>query len=173
MGLGRRVEGALIVLAVAVISWGGCQTHQRLAHPDDGAVLNDLRAVRSAEATYGASNLGLPDTLKCLSTPQECIPNYPAHAPVFLSATIAGLVPEGGYRRLFHPGPAATKDQCRPDLCSPSSLTSWAYTATPEKGGQGRRSFCVDSTDRICGFRDGAPPAVVGGFCPSPCDRIE
>ena len=150
----------------------GCQTHQRLVLQDEQVIVNDLRALLSAQSAYEAANLGFPDTLRCLGSPQACIAAYPKDAPPFLSAALANLVTENGYARAFYPGPPASRDACPAQHCSASSLSRWAYTAVPTSDRRKRKSYCVDSARHICAVADGSPPAVVDGQCPSPCERI-
>jgi hypothetical protein len=169
---GSTLAGCVAV-AAALVGGARCQTHQRLVRQDEDVVVNDLRSLRSAEAAYEASNAGFPDVPGCLAGPQRCIPNYPKDAPPFLSTSLASLAEENGYVRAFHPGPAAPGVACPPQACSPSSLMAWAYTAVPIRDRRRRKSFCVDSTGRICALLDGKPPSVVEGRCPSPCERIQ
>jgi hypothetical protein len=169
----RRRLLCRVSLAVATAVAGGCQTHQRLVRQDENVILNDLRTVMAAQTAYEAANAGFPDTLECLSAPQDCIPGYPPNAPPFLSATLASLGPENGYVRAFHPGPPAPTALHVPHLASRSSLAAWAYTAVPSRDRRNRKSFCVDSTQRICATVDGSPPVVVNGQCASPCERVQ
>jgi hypothetical protein len=163
----------LTCLALLTTVGTGCQTHQRLVLQDENVILNDLRKVLAAQAAYEASNAGFPDTLRCLSAPQDCLPGYPKDAPPFLSATLANLVPENGYVRAFHPGAAAPSALRQLQFSSPSSLAAWAYTAVPATDGRHRKSFCVDSSQRICVTVGGRPPVVVNGQCASTCERIQ
>jgi hypothetical protein len=171
--MARRRLVRRLCLAVAITVAGGCQTHQRLVRQDENVVLGDLRTVITAQAAYEAVNAGFPDTLQCLAAPKDCIPGYPPDSPPFLSATMAGLTPENGYVRAFHPGPPAPTARYVPHVASPSSLAAWAYTAVPSRDRRGRKSFCADSTGRICATVDGSPPIVVDGQCASPCERVQ
>lgn len=169
----RKVPRWWLRFVLPTLLCTGCQTHQRLVRQDEQVIVNDLRAVLSAEAAYEAANLGVPDTIRCLGSPQSCIADYPKDAPPFLSAALANLVTENGYARAFYPGPPASKDACPAGHCSGSSLSGWAYTAVPTSDRRKRKSYCVDSARRICAVADGSPPAVVGGHCPSVCERVQ
>lgn len=136
-------------------------------------VLADLRTIASAEAAYEAVNAGFPDALECLASPGQCLRGYPRDGPAFISGTLAGLASENGYRRAFHPGPPAPEELRRHSVCSPSALSEWAYTAEPLRDGRGRKAFCTDRSGRICMFLEGKVPPIVGGRCPSPCDRVQ
>jgi hypothetical protein len=171
--MGRMAFLGRVCFATATALAAGCQTHQRLIRQDEGVIVNDLRTVLMAEAAYEAANGGFPDTLQCLAAPQGCVPGYPKDAPSFLVATLANLVPENGYVRAFHPGPAAPSALRQSGVCSPSSLVAWAYTAVPATDRRKRKSFCVDSTQRMCATMDGGSPVVVNGQCGSPCQRIQ
>ena len=162
--MNRLVAGCAMLLTGAC-----CTAHTRLLLQDEAVISNDLRAVQDAQATYQAMNAGGYDTLECLAAPSRCMRGYPEGAPVFLPAHLATLAPENGYVRTFHAGqplPATAPHASR------SSLLGWAYTAVPERERSGRKSFCADSTGRICVFLDGAAPRVEDALCPSPCERI-
>ena len=57
---------------------------------------------------------------------------------------------------------------------SPSPFVkTFAYTAVPTgRGETGMRSYCGDSTGRVCVTEDGSEPAVVGGLC-TPCVELK
>ena len=78
--------------------------------------------------------------------------------------------PRLGYVLRFHPGPAAPPEAIQRGKASPTSLSSFAITLTPEPAGPGR-SFCGDSTGRMCFSAGGAAP-VKDGRC-EPCKKLQ
>ncbi|MCG6922586.1 MAG: hypothetical protein LJF15_16090 [Acidobacteria bacterium] len=136
-------------------------------HParSESSVIGDIRTVISAQAAYGAQNGGYADgALGCLVRPSSCIPGYGGDQASLLDAPIATLVEKRGYTRSFHPGPRP--DQI-PSSSSPTSVTTWAYTAVPvDPGYTGVRGFCGDSNGDLCFTVDGtAPPLRADGTC--------
>jgi hypothetical protein len=136
-------------------------------HParSESTVIGDIRTVISAQAAYQARNGGYADgALGCLARPGSCIPGYGGDQTTFLDEQLASLVEKKGYRRSFHPGPRP--DQIPPSS-SPTSLTTWAYTAVPvDPGYTGVRGFCGDSNGDLCFTPDGtAPPLRAEGTC--------
>ena len=132
--------------------------------------IGDIRSVISAEAAYQSANGNYYDTLECMGAPTGCIPNYTG--PVFVDSTLSSGALKGGYKRTFHPGPAAPSS---PDAGtrSPSSMTAFAYTAVPaEPNRTGIRGFCGDSSGRICVTMDGTEPKVVNGECAPDCRML-
>lgn len=133
---------------------------------NEASTLGDVRAILSAEAAYQSANGGYYDSLECLSGPTACIPGY--NDQVFLlGPSMAG--DKAGYRRTFHPGPAAELGADEVGRVSPSSLQGFAFTAVPiEPGTTGIRSFCGDSTGVVCS-KSGAVVEVVDGACGPSC----
>jgi hypothetical protein len=129
-------------------------------------VMNETRMVISAEAGYQAAAGGYGE-LRCLAHPSECIPGYTGRP--FLDEELASAVVEkNGYRRQFHAGPRMTVASSK---AVPSALLkTFAYTAVPLTVGEtGQRSFCGDSTGRVCALESGVLPAVTAGACPASC----
>jgi type II secretory pathway pseudopilin PulG len=136
---------------------------------NESMAIGDIRTVISAEATYQAANAGFYDNLDCLHAPARCIPGYPATGPTFIDSSLLQTV-KGGYRRSFHPGPAA---EAGGGSISPSSLQSFAYVAEPVTANQtGVRAFCGDSEGIICYTPSGRMPPPVDGRCPSDCNPL-
>jgi hypothetical protein len=130
----------------------------------EARVVADLRKVASGEQAYQSANGGYYDTPQCLGAPVRCIPHYPAEAPTFLDERIADLRERHGYRRHFHPGPPAAA--AAPPGMSPSSISSFVYTAVPVSPGRGgRRSFCLDARGWVCPDESGQAPAIKDGQC--------
>jgi hypothetical protein len=159
-----------VILAVVAVAACGKKADPKVIAANEAAVISDLRAVMSAEETYRASNGNAYDELRCLATPDSCIPGFPKEAPYFLEASLASLAPAHGYVRKFHAGPKAAAEELQR---SPTSLTAWAYTAVPEQLGlTGQRAFCVDATGLICASDEGVEPLPADGKCPSSCGPL-
>jgi len=138
---------------------------------NESSAIGDIRTVISGEAAYQSSNAGLYDTLECLHVPSRCIPSYPPNGPTFIDSQLTQSL-KGGYRRSFHPGPAADPAG-RGTSYSPSSVTSFAYVAEPANVGQtGVRAFCGDASGMVCQAPDGRMPPPVDGRCPSECQPL-
>ena len=132
---------------------------------NEAAMIGDLRTVVSAEAAYQTVNGGYYDRLDCLAGPARCIPGYTG--PSLLLPELANAATKNGYRRTFHPGPAASP---RPATVSPTSMMSYAYVGVPDqKGTTGVRAFCGDATGIICHENSGVMPESLTGACPSDC----
>jgi hypothetical protein len=132
---------------------------------NEAAAIGDVRSVIAAEAAYQSANAGYFDTIECLARPEQCIPGF--RGPAFLSDRLAGRAVAHGYRCRFHPGMTV---EPTPVKASRSSLTSFAYVAYPDQPGRtGVRSFCGDSTGRVCSVASGAEPLVDSGACPADC----
>jgi len=174
--LARRAALWALVFGGLGYSWLHCglsQDGHRLSR-NESAAIGRLRTLISAQYAYQSSNRGHFDgDLECLLRPVGCIPGYPPDAPQFLGEDVASLAPGRGYEPAFHPGPPP--EPIPPD-CSPSSVTTWAYIATPTAPGySGIRSFCGDSTGQICARRDGSvPPLREDGTCDlEHCETIQ
>ena len=127
---------------------------------NEAATIGDIRTVISAQSAYQSANQGLYDTMPCLATPANCIPNYTG--PTFIDPALASATLKNGYRRTFHPGPASGQ---RPSGTSPSSLDQWAYVAVPASNQTGVRAFCGDFSGIILFTPDGSEPPVSEGKC--------
>jgi prepilin-type N-terminal cleavage/methylation domain-containing protein len=125
---------------------------------NESATIGDIRTVISGQAAYQSANVGWYDEISCLNDPQGCIPNYPTNAPTFLDSAISSLQTKSGYTRLFYPG--ANPVPLPPTtIGSQSSLSSYAYTASPVTSGQtGVRGFAGDSSGVLCFSPDGTEP---------------
>jgi type IV pilus assembly protein PilA len=130
---------------------------------NESATIGDIRTVISAQAAYQSANGGWYDgKLSCLAVAgAACIPNYPSNAPTFLDSNIAYLLPKSGYNRSYQSGPAPSP--LNTNLASPSSVSSYAYIATPVNQGQtGVRGFGGDSSGVLCFTSNGIAPALSG-----------
>jgi type II secretory pathway pseudopilin PulG len=152
-----------IILAIAIPSL----LRARVSANESQAVGN-IRAVLSAEAAYASANGGFYDTIECLASPADCIPDYSPQAPVFLGPEFT-TISKGGYDRYLYPGPAAPAS----GTISPSSMTSFAYVAVPSTPGTtGIRAFCGDIVT-ICVMADGTMPEITNGLCPENCPPLQ
>jgi type II secretory pathway pseudopilin PulG len=129
---------------------------------NDSMAIGDIRTVISAEAAYQTEAQGYGN-LACLAKPSSCLKGY--KGPSFLDEELASGRDKGGFKRAFHPGPPGKK---------PGTLESFAYTTTPlEAGKSGIRSFCGDSTGRICFDAKGAAILPLRGACPQSCTTLQ
>ena len=129
---------------------------------NEAASIGDTRTVISAQAAYESVAGGYGD-LACLPAPATCLKGYTG--PNFLDAELASLKDKSGYKRTFQIGRAGKK---------PRTYQTFAYTATPiEPGKTGTRSFCGDSTGRICVDAAGAAIVPVAGACPASCQALQ
>ena len=145
-----------IVAAIAIPSFLRARTQA-----NEAQTIGDVRTVIATEAAYQSLNGGYYGPMECLGRPTDCVPSY--SGPSFLDPSLASATVKNGYRRTFYPGAAATASDA-----PARALESWSYVATPEKAGQtGVRSFCGDSSGRVCAVRSGTIEAS-GGECPPP-----
>jgi type II secretory pathway pseudopilin PulG len=127
---------------------------------NESAVIGDIRTVISAEAIYQDRNGGYYGTLECLNAPQACLPRGAATTPLLPLELV--LPEKGSYRRRFYPGPGTRQ-----------FLRAYAYVAFPSNVGQTAvRTFCGDSTGRICFTTSLAAMTVEGGLCPKACQDL-
>jgi type IV pilus assembly protein PilA len=131
---------------------------------NEAATIGDIRTVISAQAAYQSSNAGFYESrFPCLVNPSAgCIPSYPTNAPTFLDSQIAALTPKSGYvRSIGSVGPAPAPI---PLNASPTSVSSFAYIATPVNIGQtGVRGFGGDSSGVLCYSPSGVIPPNASG----------
>src|SRR5512140_2153689 len=101
---------------------------------NEAASIGDIRTVISAQAAYQSANGGwYAQSLSCMSSPNLCIPSYPATAPTFLDTAVAGLLAKSGYNRSFTPG---TVPATLGPLSMVGSVASYVYSASPVTAGQ-------------------------------------
>jgi hypothetical protein len=162
----------LVLVAVATLIAGGLVVAKRLrsrTSASERAALRDLRSVVVAELRYSQSNAGHYDRLECLRAPARCLPRYPAGARAFLETATFGTETRGDYHFVFHPGPAPARGAVDATRLSPSSIAAFAYVAAPALAGSRLRSFCADSTGRLCVLRAADAPDLTHGVCPLAC----
>jgi type IV pilus assembly protein PilA len=139
---------------------------------NEAATIGDVRSVISAQAAYQSAASGLYGDLSCLATPSAgCLNNYPATAPTFLDATIAGQFPKSGYTRSFTAGPAANP---LPPAVDAGGIAVFVYHATPTVVNQtGVRGFAGDSSGRVCFTNDGSNVPVANNVMVQTCTVIQ
>lgn len=107
--------------------------------------IGDTRRVIEANQTYASANCGLfAEDLVCMTREHGpiCIPDYPKHAPEFISADLGRPSPyvKASYEREYQgfdaPAPEATEPRCAPRSPRVACYASWP--TTPEVGA---RSF--------------------------------
>jgi type II secretory pathway pseudopilin PulG len=166
------VQVVSVFIAIGILGMMGAITIPALlgarAAAGEAASIGDIRTMISAQAAYQASNAGYYDSrLECLVKPAVgCIPNYPADGPWFMDKTMTQS-PRRGYNWTFVPG--APPPQLDRTTMSPTSVTEFAYLATPVSSDTGRRIFCGDSSGIVCQWTDGVVPDVSSGRCPADC----
>lgn len=175
---GRDVGGALVFSFLAsfvLLVLGAAFRGDKRLPARESAAIGDVRAMISAQGAYAGANGGFFDRPECLAAPRDCRAALPENMPTFLDPTLARTTVErGGYRRVFHPGPAAAAEEIEKAGASRSSLLRWAYAAEPLVPGRtGVRSFCGDSTGRVCGTSGEAPLKVTDARCPAECRSFE
>jgi hypothetical protein len=155
------------LLAGCVLGMGACCTSGQFSY--ERPILNDLESLQSAQAAYSSVAGGWYGTPACLGAPWDCLQGYPADGPAFVPPALATLTPENGYARSFY------KDRPTNPMAVPGpfgqTYAAWAYTAVPQKERGKRRSFCADSTGRICAYK-GPMPEPIRAQCSSPCERL-
>jgi len=164
---GRRVvlssaEGAGGTTAVGVMAAIAIPALLRArVSANEAATIGDTRTVISAEAAYASVAQGY-GSLPCLAEPASCMKGY--RGPTFLDRALASATERSGYDRAFHPGPAARKE---------GTYEAFAYVSTPrEPGKTGVRSFCGDSSGRVCFDAGGAAMVPKKGLCPASCTDL-
>jgi hypothetical protein len=140
----------------------------------DRAALLDVRTVMMASKQFAARNGALFGPLTCLTRPETCLTGFPRVEAPFLDPTHDWLETRHGYARKFHLGLKASPDTVRAAGASPESYKYFAFTTAPVKPGDtGLRSFCGDSSGKICFIASGAPPTVKDGRCAPPCRELK
>ncbi len=117
---------------------------------NEAAAIGDIRSLISGQVAYSSFNGGFyASRLECLSSPGDCIANFTSPLPEERGGTAQFLdprtiaSPKNGYGREFVPGARAPG--------SATSTSTFAFLAYPINPGQsGVRSFCGDSSGRIC-----------------------
>jgi type IV pilus assembly protein PilA len=135
---------------------------------NESAAIGDVRTVVSAESAYQSAG-GAYGTITCLSTPSNCIVNYPAAAPTFLDQNLTATPnTKSGYTRTFAPGPASVNNP------NAGAIDSFCYGATPSAINQsGVRSFGGDASGRICFDPGTGANECVAASLPAGCTVIQ
>ncbi len=138
------------------------------------AALLDVRTVLMAGREFAKENGGYFGELPCLTTPESCRTGYAKDKAPLLDPTHDWLATRLGYVRKFHPGPLADEEARVRAGAAAGSLKTFAFTVAPETPGQtGLRSFCGDSTWKVCAVASGAAPPVKDGRCIPPCQELK
>jgi uncharacterized membrane protein YhaH (DUF805 family) len=156
-----RLSVSSLVAAIAVAL--GCGVLYALSTPglkasregaNESAAIGDLRSLASAQVRYQARNGGaFEGRWECLARPADCLPGDSGPRLVDADALRS---PKRGYAREFRTGrPAA-----RPPAISATSTSGFAIVARPVSATDGRRTFCTDTSGRICAL-PGQPAAGV------------
>jgi len=161
---------AALVAAVAVAAAGiiTAEKRRRRVAASESAALRDLRSVLVAELRYSQLNAGHYDRIECLAAPARCLPRLAA-APALLAANAFADETRGDYRFVFHPGPPPARGTVDEKRVSPTSVAAFAYVAVPLTGQLRYRSFCTDSTERLCALASPDAPELKDGVCPLAC----
>jgi type IV pilus assembly protein PilA len=141
---------------------------------NEAGTIGDIRSVISAQAAFQSAASGWYAPITCLSTPAPCIVNYPATAPTFSDATIAGLTPKSGYNRTFSPG--QNPNPAPPATVLAGVIDGYCYGADPSTDGQtGVRGFGGDASGRVCQNIAGDNECLVSvnGAMPPTCTVIQ
>jgi uncharacterized membrane protein YhaH (DUF805 family) len=139
------IVAALLVLAVPAIGIIAAIAIPSLLRArvaaNESMAIGDIRTVISGQAAYQSISGGFyASRLECLTRPGDCVANYTG--PQMLDPGTAAS-PKNGYVRQFVPSPLVRG--------SDTSTSGYAFLAYPIKVGQtGMRSFCGDSSGRIC-----------------------
>jgi type IV pilus assembly protein PilA len=166
-GIAASALSLLIVIPLGIVAAIAIPSLMRArVSANESATIGDVRTVISAEAAYQSASGGFYGPPECLARPSECLPAY--DGPTFLDRELASATVKSGYRRTFHPGPAASPAAAAGAPPATRALESFAYVAVPETPGKtGRRAFCGDASGRVCAVSDGAIDAG-RGECPPP-----
>jgi hypothetical protein len=134
----------------------------------------DLRTVLMAGKEYAALNGGYFGPPECWTAPLKCRPDLPKDQAPLLDPTHDWMATRIGYDRKFHPGPVVDEEVRARAKAAVGSLKAYAFTVTPTKAGEtGGRSFCGDSTGRVCAMANGSEPPVRDGRCLPACKDLQ
>lgn len=156
----------LVLLAIVVVP----SLRRAARTPGVEGGLGDVRTLMAAERSYAAGNGGYFDVPACLAAPERCLPSAKGAPAAFIDPEWSGLGPRTGYEFRFEAGPAA--QPAAGAGVSKSSLTAYAVVARPTTGAGGHRSYCGDSSGRVCAREDGTMPAARDGRCPEACETL-
>jgi prepilin-type N-terminal cleavage/methylation domain-containing protein len=134
---------------------------------NEAATVGDIRTVISAQAAYQSSNGNWYESnFVCLNNPfTACIPSYPSTSPTFLDSQLGSLLAKSGYARSFQGGTPPTGVALNANVSSPTSTTSYVYSATPISQGQtGVRGFAGDHSGVLCFSTTGVLPGTTGSI---------
>ena len=138
---------------------------------NEASAVARMRAMITAQTVYSTANNGQYGTLECLVAPSQCLADYPPSSPPFLSRDQATDAWHAGYEFRFFRSDGSDAVESRAP--AGKSFSAWVYVAQPvTAGSSGVRSFCADSTARVCAYQDGRTPRPVAGRCPADCEDL-
>lgn len=168
---------ALLAVVAIVVALGVVGVMAAIAVPgllrarisaNEASAIGTLRAAVSGEAAYQAQ-YGVYDRPECLVMVAAC--GMPAGGAPYLDSSFSSRFEKSGYLIEFDAGAAVSAEDARSRGLSTTSVTEYAFIATPvTPGSTGIRSFCADSTGQMC-FTSTAL-AVGGGRCPADCEPL-
>ena len=124
---------------------------------NEASVIGRLRTMSAAQMAIHESRGYYADP-DCLAEPATCLPEFTG-SPFLPPGEFEGV--HAGYLFTFVGYPLRPQS----DDKTPSYVR-WAYTAVPANPeATGRRTFCTDSTSRICQWTDGQTPRVIDEQC--------
>ena len=161
-------RGLAIAATVILSAWSSATLMRAHGSLIESGVLGDLRGFQSAQQAYSASNGGhYEGRIECLSAPGPCLGTG---VPVLRPEVARRLLirDPSFYRFQFDvPQPLTADERSRHGARSSTSVTAYALRATPVQPGQtGSRSFCADSTGRLCFNGEGREVRPAAVVCP-------
>ena len=168
-GIATSVMSLLIGIPVAILAAIAIPSLLRArVNANEATALRDVKAFAVAEGLYRGTSGGAYGPPECLADPALCLPEY--EGPGLIDAELASGSVTSGYRRTFHPGPAASAASSAPGSpFATGRLAGFAYTAVPvDKGRTGNRAFCADASGRVCAAASGEIDASSGACPPAP-----
>jgi Zn-dependent protease with chaperone function/type II secretory pathway pseudopilin PulG len=140
---------------------------------NESAAIGHVRAFISAQTAYAGSNGGFFESREeCLADPSRCIPGYAGPAPLPEPLT---RLPRNGYTFTLRPGQVFAEGGA-PATVSPTSTNGYVIVAEPVREGQtGVRTFCGDSSGRVCAATGAAAAEVAEALDQEPgvrCARL-
>lgn len=136
--------------------------------------LGALRSLMSAQAAYAAVNRGSFGDIACLEAPSSCLPSY--SGPAFLEPGWSDRTFGSAWRFSLQSRHRAPGTESRDESVEAArdGAPGWVALVEPtwERGLLDRvlgvrapRSFCGESSGRVCTTRPGRAPPVAAGRC--------
>jgi hypothetical protein len=165
-----------LMASLAMVAAAGAEekTNPEILRTRERIAMLDLRTVMMAGKEYAALNGGYFGPPECLTAPAKCRPDLPKDQAPILDPSHDWMATRIGYDRKFHPGPPLAEDVRARARAAVGSLKAYAFTVSPTKPGEtGIRSFCGDSTGRVCAMANGVEPPVRDGRCLPACKDLQ